>query len=51
MCVDDLDFEPNTINFAGLLRKNYPLKFYQEMPKGKFKMPGALVLVSRNLNK
>ena len=26
VCVDNLDFEPNTINFAQLLRKNYTLK-------------------------
>jgi len=26
VCVDNPDFEPNTINFAGLLPKNYPLK-------------------------
>jgi len=26
VCVDNLDFEPNMINFAELLRKNYQLK-------------------------
>jgi len=35
VCVDNLDFEPNTINFAQLLRKNYTLKIKTREEVGK----------------